>query len=284
MRLERDELLLQALNYKSIKDKVIYSTVMKKAGGNKKGFLSRLFVLYKGFVIYYKTKTLLTSPEKPQGYIDLRECDPSKVKTILDDTDMTFQIVHRAGRTFLIKGDEPKPFRRFFEICKCVALKLTQITFTLPVEKQTLLNQILDCNMSKEDFKHNIELFLKDGFVFNVNLISQERTEEVKTLVKYILDLRKEEIAAQSRIAKITIESGGKKNVSMGTPPPTHAATPDLMVTLVIPPENEPMPEIVKIQNELHKIRLDIEEHRMNIFNIQIRDHVESLKQRYPEK
>ncbi|EGC32896.1 hypothetical protein DICPUDRAFT_92514 [Dictyostelium purpureum] len=283
MRLERDESILAQLSYKHIKDKMLYSAVMKKAGGNKKGFLSRLFVLYKSYIIYYKPKSLISTPEKPQGYIDLRECDPAKVKTILDEPDMTFQIVHRAGRIFLIKGEEMSSFKQFYEVCRTVALRLTHISFTLPNEKAMLLNQILECNMTKEEFKTNVEVFLKDGFIFNVNLITPDRTADVQTFVQYILGLRKEEITLQIRIAKIMIESGKKQNCSMmgiASPAPATIA-PDLMVTLVIP-ENEPLPEVAKLQRDLQKIRYDIEEHRLNIFNIQAKDCIDQVKVKIP--
>eukprot|EP01132_Coremiostelium_polycephalum_P008475 gene8475-10409_t len=111
VKVERKKDLLKWFNYGRIKSDISYQVLMKKTGGNGKGYLDRFFVLHRNYLIYYKPGKTDSKPEdnqEPQGYINLGDCILDETKTLFKTTPLTFQIATKVGRVYLIRAKEER--------------------------------------------------------------------------------------------------------------------------------------------------------------------------------
>ncbi|KAF2077571.1 hypothetical protein CYY_001112 [Polysphondylium violaceum] len=157
VKVERKKELLKWFSFGRIKSDISYSSLMKKAGGNGKGYLDRFFVLHRNYILYFKPGKTDSRPEdeqEPQGYINLGECTLEDTKSIFKTMPLTFQISHKCGRNYLIKAKDEKIIEQFLllirqRIKSLIGLSISALGNT--EEKMKIISDLLPRSMKLPD-------------------------------------------------------------------------------------------------------------------------------------
>ncbi|KYQ88598.1 cytosolic regulator of adenylyl cyclase [Tieghemostelium lacteum] len=131
VKVERKKDLLKWFLFSRIKNDISYSTLLKKTGGNGKGYLDRYFVLHRNYIIYYKPGKTDSKPEdnqEPQGYINLGECVYEETKNLSKTQPLTFQITTKIGRVYYIKAKDDKTIETFLFLIRSRIQTLSNLT------------------------------------------------------------------------------------------------------------------------------------------------------------
>jgi len=157
VKVERKKELLKWFSFGRVKSDISYSSLMKKAGGNGKGYLDRYFVLHRNYILYYKPGKTDSRPEdeqEPQGYINLGECSLEDTKSIYKTFPLTFQISHKCGRNYLIKAKDEKIIDQFLLLIRQRIKSLAGVSVSSlgnVEEKMKLVSNLLPRSMKLPD-------------------------------------------------------------------------------------------------------------------------------------
>ncbi|KAK5580773.1 hypothetical protein RB653_000797 [Dictyostelium firmibasis] len=201
---ERKKELLELFEYEKIKGDVSYSSIMKKAGGNGKGFLDRYFALHRNYVLYYKLGKSSLKPDdkqEPQGYINLMDCNPEETKEI---SPLMFQISHKQ-RTYIVKAKDDSSMKQFLTllISRIISVKKIEINklgstlvviakvkkFSEVLTNPLILPDRVSPDMAEEWVKqmknYNASFNLADPFIKQVEQISEFCRGDVKEYIDW---------------------------------------------------------------------------------------------------
>ncbi|EFA80273.1 cytosolic regulator of adenylyl cyclase [Heterostelium album PN500] len=140
-------LMSKWLTFGRIKNDSSYSILMKKTGGNGKGFLDRYFILHRNYIAYYKPGKMDGRPDdtqEPQGYINLGECILEETKSLFKTQPLTFQIASKNGRNYIIRGKDERSIEQFLLLIRPRIQSLTTMTIASLGNVDQSLNTIMN--------------------------------------------------------------------------------------------------------------------------------------------